>query len=149
MSLELVAQKEPIFGALWFTAKIDTDRETDLATIRDLQITRVRWPESKEADEQRFTTLVESAVPQAGFEIFLERLSASFAVSQLELDSPAELKNEPPKIIFSDQLAVLLLFDGPPKFSPIEKSDYERAVNTPFAVARFLETSPTPQLSGT
>ncbi|MDH3327744.1 MAG: hypothetical protein OEM01_00745 [Desulfobulbaceae bacterium] len=136
MALELTRQKEPIFGALWFTAKIDTDQEAGLATIRDLQITRVRWPESKDADEQRFTKLVEDAVPQAGFQISLERLSASLAASQLELDSLAELKSEPPEIVFSDQLAVLLLFDGPPRFAPVENSDYERAMNTPFAVAR-------------
>jgi hypothetical protein len=37
-------------------------------------------------------------------------------------------------------LAVLLLYDGEPRFSPIENSPYERALNTPFAVARNTKT---------
>ncbi|MBT8342681.1 MAG: carbohydrate-binding family V/XII [Desulfatitalea sp.] len=140
MSLALAEHKEPIFGALWFTAKIDTDREAGLATIRDLRITRVRWPESKKAGQQRFTRLVEDAIAQTGFVISMERLSASLATARQEQDSLAELKNEAPRIVFSEQLAVLLLFDGRPRFSRVEKSDYDRAVNTPFAVARSKKT---------
>lgn len=136
MALELSSRKGPVFGAFWFSARIDTDREAGLATIRDLQVTRVRWPESKTVDEQNFTRIVGGAIPQAGFKISMERLSASLASAQIEQESLAELRNDAPKIVFSEQLAVLLLFDGPPKFTPIENSDYERAVNTPFAVAR-------------
>ncbi|MCJ7433500.1 MAG: hypothetical protein MUO77_08440 [Anaerolineales bacterium] len=149
MSLELVNQKEPIFGAFWFTAKIDTDRDAELATIRDLRVTRVRWPESKAADEQRFTQIVGGAVPRAGFQISMERLSASLSTAEQEQTSLAELKNEAPKIVFSEQLAVLLLYDGTPKYSPIEKSDYEYAVNTPFAVARNQKTGTLYLSSGT
>jgi hypothetical protein len=39
-------------------------------------VTKVRWPDSKDAAEQRFTQIVEGAIPSAGFEISLERLSA-------------------------------------------------------------------------
>ena len=48
----------------------------------------------------------------------------------------AELKNDPPAIIFTKELAVLLLFDGEPRFKDIENSPYERAMNTPLAVVR-------------
>jgi hypothetical protein len=149
MSLELAHKSEPIFGALWFTATIETDRDTDLATIRDLKVTRVRWPESKPADEQRFTKIVGDAVPEAGFGISMKRLSASLATSEQEQNSLAELKNEAPKILFSSELAVLLLYDGPPKYAPVENSDYERVVNTPFAVARHKKNGAVYLSSGT
>jgi hypothetical protein len=50
------------------------------------------------------------------------------------------IKNEAPKIVFSESLAVLLLYDGEPRFSHVENSDYERVLNTPFAVARNTKT---------
>ncbi|MEQ1883253.1 MAG: hypothetical protein ABL878_20050, partial [Burkholderiales bacterium] len=111
MSLELKNRKEPVFGAFWFTAIVDTDGDDDVATVRDLKVTKVRWPESKDTDEQRFTKIVEDAVPKSGFLISMKRLSASLATAAQEEKSLADLKNEPPKIVFSDQLAVLLLYD--------------------------------------
>lgn len=140
MSLELKNKPEPIFGAFWFTARVDTDQDAGIATVRDMHITKVGWPDSSDEQEQRFTSIVEAALPKAGYEISLERLSASLQSADREKKSLQDLKNTPPKIIFSSQLAVLLLYDGAPKFSPVEKSDYERALNTPFAVVRSKKT---------
>ena len=136
MSLEIEDRAEPIFGAFWFKATIDTDQDNGTATIHSVEVTRVRWPDSKDAGEQRFTQIIENAIPRSGFEISLERLSASLASAELEVKSLDDLKNDPPIIIFKDKLAVLLFFDGKPRFSEIEKSEYERAVNTPFLVVR-------------
>jgi hypothetical protein len=140
MSLELANKKEPIFGAFWFTAKLDTDKDSGISIVRDVRVTKVRWPDMKDGGAEQFTRIVESAVPTAGYQISTERLSASLATAAREQKSLAELKNDPPKIVFSEKLAVLLSYDGEPKFSKIENSDYERAVNTPFAVARNTKT---------
>lgn len=67
MSLELNGCDEPIFGAFWFESKIQTDRDAGTALIEDVRVTNVRWPESRDADEQRFTAVVEAAVPENGF----------------------------------------------------------------------------------
>ena len=136
ISLELNDDPEPIFGALWYTARIDTDRDAGTALVRDLKITRVGWPDSTDAQEQRLTAIVEAQVPETGFEISLERLSASLATAEIELQSLAELKSEPPKILFRDELSVLLIYDGKPRFKPVENSNYERALNTPFLVVK-------------
>lgn len=140
VSLELPGRPEPIFGAFWFAAKVDTDKETDTATVRDVKVTQVRWPDAKDADGQKFTRYVEASVPKAGFVISMERLSASLASAALEQKSLESIKNEPPVIVFSEQLAVLLSYDGEPRFVAVEQSNYERALNTPFAVARDKQT---------
>ena len=140
MSLEMKNRKEPIFGAFWFTAIVDTDTDDDVATVRNMQVTNVRWPDSKDIEEQRFTKIVNDALPKSGFRISMKRLSASLATAAQEEKSLADLKNDPPKIVFGEQLAVLLLYDGTPKFSPVENSDYERVLNTPFAVVRSRKT---------
>ncbi len=136
MSLELKDQSDPIFGTFWFKARIDTDRDSGTALVRDFEVTNVRWPDSNDAFEQRFTAVVEGAMPTAGFEISMERLSASLATAEIEQKSLDELKNDPPVIVFRDQLAVLLLYDGEPRYEKIENSGYERVINTPFAVVR-------------
>ena len=140
ISLEFDQLEEPVFGAMWFTATIDTDRDSDTALVRDFRVEKVAWPDSKDAGEQKFTAFVESVVPEAGFEISMERLSASLATAEIEQKSLEQLKTDPPRIVFREELAVLLLYDGKPRFSDIENSPYERALNTPFAVARNKKT---------
>ncbi|MGD8439012.1 MAG: carbohydrate-binding family V/XII [Holophagae bacterium] len=136
VAIELKSTDEPVFGAMWFTARIDTDREAGTALVRDVTVTDVRWPDSKDPGEQRFTQIVEAAVPANGFEISLDALSASLATAERERESLEDLRHEPPEIVFSSQLAVLLLYDGEPRFSPVEGSPYERVLNTPFLVVR-------------
>jgi len=136
IALEFKDREEPVFGAMWFSARIDTDREQGIALVRDLKVTKVGWPDSKDASEQRFTQLVESAIPESGFEISLERLSASLATAEVERKSLEDLKSEPPDIRFSETVAVLLLYDGEPFFSKVEGSSYERVLNTPFLVVK-------------
>lgn len=136
MSLEMNDREDAIFGVFWFQARIDTDTDAGTAVLTNLKVTRVRWPESKDAAEQRFTAIVEGAIPETGFEISLERLSASLETAEIARQSLEDLKNDPPKILFSEELAVLLMYDGEPRYADVGDSDYERIVNTPFAVAR-------------
>ena len=136
MSLELKNSDEPVFGAFWFEAKISTDTDQGTALIRDVKVTNVRWPDSDDAAEQRFTAVVESAIPENGFEISMERLSASLETANIERQSLKELKNDPPAILFREELSVLLLYDGEPKYADVENSDYERVLNAPMLVVR-------------
>src|SRR5690606_5620625 len=120
ISLEIDGRDEPTFGVFWFEAAIDTDTDAGTALIRDVTVTDVRWPDSTDADEQRFTSLVHDAVSASGFEISLERLSATLEGSEAAERSLADLKNDPPRIVFRDELSVLLLYDGEPRFAPVE-----------------------------
>lgn len=64
MSLEIGDNQSPIFGAFWFSARVDTDTEAGTALVRDLKVTRVSWPDSTEEHEARFTSAVENAWPK-------------------------------------------------------------------------------------
>jgi hypothetical protein len=136
MSLELKGKEEPIFGVFWYTARLDSSGDDDTVLVRDLIVSDVKWPDSNDVDEQRFTKIIEDSIPSSGFEISRERLSASLETAELERKSLSELKHDPPEIIFTEQLAVLLMYDGKPKFKPVENSNYERVLNTPMMVAR-------------
>ena len=135
MSIKLTNQKDPIWGVFWFEGDIETDRSNDSATLSNLEVKEVRWPNSTESGEERFSAFVEKEIENSIFTTTISQLTATLAASDKAQKSLEDLKHEAPDILFSDKLAVLLSYDGKPKFQAIEKSDYLRAVNTPLAVA--------------
>lgn len=148
MSLELADREEPIFGAFWFEARLDVDRSAGTALVHDFEVTRVVWPDSRDEQELRFTTLVEAAIPEHGLETDIAALRASLDGAELERRSLDEIKNAPPTILFREELAVLLLYDGEPRFSDIDGTDFQRALNTPLAVARRTQSDEYYLISG-
>ncbi|TYK66188.1 carbohydrate-binding family V/XII [Colwellia echini] len=136
MSLELKENEEPIFGVFWFSTKIETDRSTDSVTFSELQVTKVGWPDSKEAGEKEFTEFVEAELEHSSFNSSLSKLTASLIGERKVQDSLKDIKNDPPIILFEQKLSVLLTFDGTPIFRDIENSNYQRALNTPLAVVK-------------
>lgn len=136
MQLELKNTKEPIFGVFWFSTKIETDRGEDKVTYRDIKITKVTWPESTPAEERNFTDFVESQLVDTSFTTSLTKLTASLTSAEKIKESLANIKNDPPKIIFKSVLSVLLTYDGEAIFRDIENSDYQRALNTPLTVIK-------------
>lgn len=136
MSIEMNDGSDPIFGAVWLSSTIETDRAQDIAMIRNIKVTRATWPDSKDTGEQRFQQFVDEALQNSELTISLSALKASLAVSDKARQSLEDLNNDPPVIRFEQELAILLMYDGKPRFSPIDNTDYERALNTPLAVAR-------------
>ncbi len=136
MSMELKNTKDPVYGVFWFTADIETERSNDSAIITNIKVSKVGWPDSKDAGEQRFSKAVEDTLENSSFNVTLSKLTASLTTSQKVKKSLEGIKNDAPAIVFSEKLAVLLMFDGKPAFKAIENSPYERAINTPLAVAK-------------
>ena len=89
---------------------------------------------------KNFTDLLESEIPKWDMTISLDRLLANLDLAKKEEAAAENLRNDPPKIIFSTTPAVLVLIDGEPKLSPIENSKLMRMVNTPFTVIFDPET---------
>ena len=141
MSLELKDEPAPIFGVFWFSAKIETDRSENTVTISQLQVTKVGWPESKEAGEKQFSQFVEKQLAHSSFTSSLSKLTASLTHAEQIKASLADIKNDPPVIIFTDILSVLLSYDGVPVFRDIDNSNYQRALNTPLAVVKTKSKS--------
>ena len=52
----------PVFGAIWLSARIDTDRDTRTAIIRDIDIRDVRFADAGEQEQQALATFIEEQV---------------------------------------------------------------------------------------
>ena len=127
---------EPTFGVFWFSGRVDTDRDTGTSMIRDILVTKVRWPDSKEAEERKVAETLTGIMPKTGIPLSLEQLTASLATAESERISLEGLKHNPPKIVVVEELAELLQYDGEPRGVPIPNSELEQIANAPFAVLR-------------
>ena len=140
IALKVAGRPDPIFGAMWMSAKVDVDRDSGLAWLHDVRITRVRWPDATAEQQARFTQYVEADFPTAGFRMTIQRLQASLASAESERSHTDGLKNDAPKIVFSEKLAVLLLYDGEPRLQPVPNTSLALVVNTPFGVVKDTVT---------
>ena len=137
ISITLAGKKPPIFGAFWFIAKIDTG--TDTAQVSDVDVTQIKWPKST-TDTSMLNRIVNNAFKTTTFNLSMKNIRSSLASAKQERNSLKDLKNTAPNIIFKQQLTVLLSYDGAPLYRAIDDSQYERVINTPFAVARNKKT---------
>jgi len=136
MSFTFTGTNEPIFGAFWFKALLETDFDTRMARLVSIQVPQVKFADATEEKQKAVSAFLEQEIPRIDIPISIDRLSAAMAEVVQESRGAGEFKHEPPKIVFSYEPAVLLIFDGEPVLRDIEgqKGVYQRVVNTPLPV---------------
>ena len=130
--------KQTAYGVAWFTARTEIDKVNRLVTMADFRITKVSFPTAGDR-ASLYQSLIQQQVPRASQVIALDRLMADLTSPQPEQPAaqPApqptggyQLKNDPPQIIFSTRLAILVLIDGSPVLRPVKDSSLKRVINT-------------------
>ena len=134
VAFEMKDSKEPIFGAVWFEARLDTDRAERMATITDLTITQVRFPDQNEEKAKQLKTLLEEEMPKWNIPISMDRLMTTLEMAETRSKGTQKINTDPPKIIFMTEPAVLITLDGKPHLQQIEGSKLKRIINTPFTI---------------
>ena len=120
----------PVYGVVWMTARADVDKAARIVTLRDFKITKVKFP-TEPSKEGEYLKLLGKYFPQGVKTIALDHLETSFAIAQaVKKGKEVEVKNDPPRIIFSAVSAVLIIVDGKPVFRPVEGQNAERVINT-------------------
>lgn len=132
VSVKTKKMKAPVFGAVWLSGRVLTDRDTRMATIDEVKVTDVKFPDAKPDQLEELKTFLNTEMAEWSVPISLDRLLAALEVVQKEQAGDRGLKNEPPKIIFATHPTVLVLLDGDPKLLPAPKSSLMRVANTPF-----------------
>ncbi len=130
---------ETVFGAIWMTARVETNRDTRLVRVIDVKVEDVRLQGASDDELTRLGELLEQEIPRQDIVMDLDLLVADL-LDDAEPDGVDGLRHEPPKIIVSYEPAVLILVDGEPTYQQVGKSSAERVVNTPFLLARYRDT---------
>ncbi len=136
VSFTATGTKEPIFGAFWFKALLETDFNTRTARLLSIQVPRVKAAGATEEKQKEIGAFLEQEIPKLELPISVDRLAAAMEETAKESRGAGDFKNNPPKVIISYEPAVLLFYDGQPILRDIEgqKGVYQRAVNTPLPV---------------
>ncbi|MEN8230503.1 MAG: hypothetical protein ABFS38_20245, partial [Bacteroidota bacterium] len=126
----------PVFGAMWFDCNISTDRDERIVRLLDLKVTAAKFPDAEEEDIEKLSSFLEKQIPGWEMEMSLDQLLADLDMSETAVGLSENLNNAPPEIIFTTSPSVLILVDGDPIFEEIDKTNYERVVNTPFFIVK-------------
>jgi hypothetical protein len=123
-----------VFGAVRFTAKIRTEGRAKSAALEQVVVTRVLLPDLGDAEEARVRASLEGSLAKLHPTIATDRLASAVDSAKGTDQGQPAFGNAPPRILVSKQPAVLMLIDGKPERRPIEGTNLEQIVNTPFAV---------------
>ena len=133
VAIEEKGSDAPVFGAIWFTARLETDRADRTAILVDVTVTNTRFPDRDEEKAERLKTLLEAEMPAWNIVISMDRLLTSLDLREQQIRAASLISTEPPEIIFLAEPAVLISLDGEARLKK-EGDDLMRVVNTPFTL---------------
>ena len=136
VSVTLEEGASPVFGAMWFECHISTDKDERTVRLHELKVSAAKFPDIDEELIDRVSAFIELEIPKYEMEFSLDGLLAGLDVSKTNIELSESLNNSPPEIIFVTTPSALILIDGDPIFEEIEKSNYERVLNTPFFIVK-------------
>ena len=131
---------KPIFGAMWFSSRVVTDKDLRLAQFDQLHVEEVKFPEE---DEQKLNTFVDDLneiFNEVDLSISLDRFLADQEAFSERREIDLEFNNAPPTIYFETTPAVLVLIDGDPILKELENTSYKYVVNTPYFILSDSKT---------
>ncbi len=126
--------RPPAFGVVWVEARVSIDKVAGDVALQDVKVQRVRFANMSKEQEQQGRALLEREIPTWNLHLSVLELEASIAVNEKEIQSSEALDFTPPRMVFSQEPAVLLVFDGAPIERPVESTELRRVVNTPMLV---------------
>ncbi|MBZ5858993.1 hypothetical protein [Flavihumibacter profundi] len=134
LSVKQTEGAEPVFGAMFFEATVSTERDSRMATLESLKVTNLKFPGVDDITKMNnVIAAIEGAAGKSKLEISIDQLVATIN-KESGTKSSDNLKNDPPKIIYTNKPSSLILIDGEPKIQKDKDLDAERVINTPYLI---------------
>ncbi len=132
---------DPVFGALWMNAFVQTNRANRTAVIEKVKVNDVKFAGDSNASEvAKLSALLEKEIPTWKQTISLDQLEASIeAGDSTGVTSSENLSTAPPKIIYASKPSTLVLIDGEPKLKENKEMGVEMVLNTAFTIAKLKD----------
>ena len=125
---------EPAVGTVFYEADVVVDRTARLVTLASVRVPRVQLPAAGPARQQRIAARFSEELTRRSMKLPLDDVLASAKLAGRREEAPGKLGTDPPRVLFEPEPAILVVFDGEPRFRAVEGSFLERALNTPFLV---------------
>jgi len=131
---------EPVFGAVWFKAQVETDRDAHTVSFVNVKVPKVRFPEATPEQEKKFIDFLEKEIPKWDLTISLDRFLTTLELVEKEQAAAQNFKHDPPKIMIVKDPAVLIIIEGEPRLEKITNTKLERVINTPYLIVLHKKT---------
>lgn len=131
-SVQGVDMKEPKYGAVWTEARIEIQRDERIVHLVAIENVRSRFPNATPEQEKWFADVLKQEIPKWDLVLSIDQLIAGLEVEQERVKKEQALNNDPPKILYVNKPAALVLVDGEPILEPIENTELMAVINTPF-----------------
>ena len=132
--IEREGEGEPLLGTIWLDADVDVDRAARTVALAAVRVSKVEFPKMPQARQDRIAQRVGQWLTRTRPRLPLDDVLAQARFGRRRDEAAPNLNTEPPKILFETEPAILVVFDGEPRFRAVEGSKLERALNTPFLV---------------
>jgi len=129
-----VQGQSPVFGVVWFDARLETDRSDRSALITELTINEMRFPNQDDKRVKALSDLLESEIPKWNLPIAMDELTATLETADSNIKTSQQISTEPPVMLFYSEPAVLIAIDGEPRLADTEEKNIQRVMNTPFTI---------------
>jgi hypothetical protein len=131
-SIQTADMTEPLFGAVWTKAHVETDRDARRVNRVSLETVQSRFPNATPEQTGAFARILKEHVPQWNLLMSLDGLLAGLDAAEQRQNVEAGLENKPPNIIYVQHPAILGILDGKPILQPVDNSPLTAVINTPF-----------------
>jgi hypothetical protein len=129
----------PSYGVVHLTARTTVDEEQGLVSLHDVHISSAEFPADPTRGGEYRKTIADA--DELTSVVALGRLQAGIEAAQASRDPRREtVRNDPPRLIFSQRPAVLVLVDGQPVVRRIEGTAMSRVINTRALILRDATT---------
>ena len=111
-SVQRAGKKEPEFGAVWVESRMETDRDERTVRLVAIENVRSRFPNATPEEEQWFADVLKREIPKWDIVLSMDQLIAGLETEQTRVKAEQALNNDPPKILYVNKPAALVLVDG-------------------------------------
>jgi hypothetical protein len=134
VSVTPVGKTEPVFGAVWMTSPVATNRDNRTVEILDIEVSQVRFPGATPEQEESLAKIIVDEVTNWDLTMSLDRLLTMLDLAEEKRSIAQGFNDDPPKILFVTYPAMLITIDGEPQLRSIENTGLQHVVNTPFLI---------------
>ncbi len=125
--------KQAIFGAMWFSSRVQTDTDERLVRFDNIVIEDFKFPEGDDGQVKKLRRALSERLTGLGMIMSLDRFIAELEILKKEWSGQSDqFKHDPPDIYFETTPAVLVYIDGDPILKDVENTSVEYVVNTPY-----------------
>ena len=135
-------KSEPVFGALFFDAVLNVDRDSREYEVLSIEIPSIKFSAVQEGiDLEKIKSAIIGEVPGWKLQGALDELITTVEEFSDKATKGSEgFSNDPPKIDYRDKPSMLIYIDGEPRTKAIDNSSLEYVMNSGYVIFRDKKT---------